>query len=48
MSAYYHHAYILGEEDNEIPAFIQEALTATLEEKTADELTNLFLLEEIL
>ena len=43
MSAYYHHAYILGEEDNEITTFIQEALSATLEDKTADELTQLVL-----
>ena len=34
MSAYYHHAYVLGGEDSKIPAFIQEALAATLEEKT--------------
>jgi hydroxylamine reductase len=43
MSAYYHHAYILGEEDDEIPTFIAEALAATLQEKTADELTKLVL-----
>jgi hydroxylamine reductase len=43
MSAYYHHAYILGEEDNEITNFIQEALSATLEDKTADELTQMVL-----
>jgi len=43
MSAYYHHAYILGEEDNEITNFIQEALVATLEDKTADELTQMVL-----
>ncbi len=43
ISAYYHHAYILGEEDNDISTFIQEALAATLEEKTAEDLTNLVL-----
>jgi hydroxylamine reductase len=43
MSAYYHHAYILGEEDSSIPTFIQEALVATLEEKSIDELTQMVL-----
>ncbi len=43
MSAYYHHAYILGEEDSSIPTFIQEVLVATLEDKLADELTQMVL-----
>jgi hydroxylamine reductase len=43
MSAYYHHAYVLGEKDSEITTFMQEALAATLEEKTVNELTQLVL-----
>jgi hydroxylamine reductase len=43
MAAYYHHANILGEKDKTITRFIQEALSATLQEKTAEELTNLVL-----
>jgi hydroxylamine reductase len=43
MAAYYHHANILGEKDKTITRFIQEALSATLQEKTAEELTTLVL-----
>jgi len=43
MSAYYHHAYVLGEEDSSIPTFIQEALVTTLEDKSVDELTQMVL-----
>lgn len=42
MSAYYHHADILGVKDEEITLFIQKALAATLDDSlTADELVAL-------
>jgi hydroxylamine reductase len=43
MSAYYHHAYILGEEDSNITTFIQEALAATLQDKNVDDLIQMVL-----
>jgi hydroxylamine reductase len=43
MSAYYHHANILGYYDPKIIAFIQRGLLATLKEHSADELTQLVL-----
>jgi hydroxylamine reductase len=43
MAAYYHHASVLGETDEKITTFIQQALVATLQDKTADELTQLVL-----
>jgi len=41
VAAYYHHAAVLGEEDNEITNFIQEALVATTEDLSVDELMDL-------
>lgn len=41
MSAYYHHAYVLGKKDREISNFIQEALTATTKELSVDDLVAL-------
>ena len=43
MAAYAEHAFNLGYEDENIHAFIQEALVATTEELSADELTALVL-----
>jgi hydroxylamine reductase len=43
MAAYSEHAFNLGYVNNEIFAFMQKALVATTEEKTADELVNLVL-----
>ncbi len=43
MSAYYHHANILGYYEPTISAFIQKGLIATLKDHTADELTHLVL-----
>ncbi|MCK5031724.1 MAG: hydroxylamine reductase, partial [Thermoplasmatales archaeon] len=40
-AAYYHHAYILGKTDKEIPNFIQDALVATTKELSVDELVGL-------
>jgi len=40
LSAYYHHAYVLGEKDKEISNFIQEALVATTEDLSVDELVG--------
>jgi hydroxylamine reductase len=41
MAAYYHHAYVLGYKDKEISSFIQDALVATTNELSADELVAL-------
>ena len=41
MAAYYHHSYVLGKQDKEVSNFIQEALTATIEELSVDELVGL-------
>ncbi len=41
IAAYYHHASVLGYEDADIPAFMQQALAATLQKKTVDELVGL-------
>lgn len=41
MSAYYHHAYVLGYKDKQISHFIQEALVATTQELSTDELVAL-------
>ena len=41
MSAYYHHAYVLGHKDKEISNFIQEALVATTKDLSVDELVAL-------
>jgi hydroxylamine reductase len=41
ISAYYHHAYVLGGRDNEISNFIQDALEATTKDLSAEELVNL-------
>ena len=41
ISAYYHHAYILGEKDKEISNFMQEALVATTKDLSVDELVGL-------
>lgn len=43
MAAYGEHAHNLGHQDADIYQFIEEALVATLEEKTADELVALTL-----
>ncbi|MBU0496761.1 MAG: hydroxylamine reductase [Candidatus Thermoplasmatota archaeon] len=43
MSAYYHHANILGYYDPTIIAFIQKGLIATIKDHTVDELTQLVL-----
>jgi hydroxylamine reductase len=43
MAAYAEHAFNLGYNNNEIHAFMQKALVATTEEKTADELVALVL-----
>ena len=43
MAAYAHHAYELGKKDEEIFNFMQEGLSATLKELSADELTSLVL-----
>lgn len=44
MAAYYHHAMILGYQDDDIPLFMQQALATTLKDDvTADELTNMVL-----
>jgi hydroxylamine reductase len=40
MAAYAEHAFNLGYNNNEIHAFMQKALVATTEEKTADELSS--------
>ena len=41
MSAYYHHAYVLGEKDKEVSNFIQETLVATTKDLSVDELVGL-------
>ena len=41
LAAYADHAYILGKEDQEVFAFVEEALAKTLESLSADELTAL-------
>ncbi len=41
MAAYYHHAYVLGEKNREISHFIQDALVATTQELSVDELVAL-------
>jgi hydroxylamine reductase len=41
IAAYYHHAYVLGYKDKEISNFIQEALIATTQNLSADELVSL-------
>jgi hydroxylamine reductase len=41
ISAYYHHAYVLGEKDKEISNFIQDALVATTKDLSVEELVNL-------
>ena len=44
LAAYAHHAYVLGAKDNEILLFMQQALSATLDDGlSADELTGLVL-----
>jgi hydroxylamine reductase len=44
LAAYAHHAYVLGAKDNEIMLFMQQALSATLDDGlSADELTGLVL-----
>jgi len=43
MAAYAHHAYILGNEDEEIYEFITDALIATTKEYSVSELVNLVL-----
>lgn len=43
LCAYLDHAYVLDYKDNEIFQFMREALIATLEDKSADELTALVL-----
>jgi len=43
LAAYTHHAQVLGYEDSEILKFINVALSATLEEKSIDELVSLVL-----
>ena len=43
IAAYVHHAYELGKKDEEIFNFMQEGLSATLKELSADELTSLVL-----
>lgn len=41
IAAYYHHAYVLGYKDIGISHFIQEALVATTEDLSVDELVSL-------
>ncbi len=43
LTAYLHHAYILGFEDQDIYDFVREALVSTLDEGSADQLTALAL-----
>ena len=43
IAAYYHHATVLGERDAAIPAFMQRALAATLQDRSVDELVDLTL-----
>jgi hydroxylamine reductase len=44
LAAYAHHAYVLGAKDNEIMLFMQQALSATLDDGlSADDLTGLVL-----
>ncbi|WFN37188.1 hydroxylamine reductase [Methanomicrobium antiquum] len=43
VSAYYHHAAILGFTDDEIPAFVQKGLASTLKDLSVDEMTGLVL-----
>ncbi len=43
IAAYTHHAEILGHENDDIYRFYIQALSSTVEEKSADELTNLVL-----
>ncbi len=43
MAAYIHHAYELGKKDQEIFDFMQEGLSATIKNLSADELTSLVL-----
>ncbi len=43
MCAYLDHAHVLGYKDNELFLFMRKALIATLEDKSADELTTLVL-----
>lgn len=40
IAAYYHHAYVLGYKDKDISNFIQEALVATTEDLSSDELVD--------
>jgi len=41
MAAYSHHAYVIGNKDEEIFKFMQEGLAATTKDLSAEELTNL-------
>ncbi|MGC9307302.1 MAG: hydroxylamine reductase [Thermoplasmatota archaeon] len=43
IAAYYHHASVLGKQDAAIPAFMQQALAATLQDTSVDELVDLTL-----
>lgn len=43
ISAYYHHAAILGYTDDEIPAFVQRGLASTLSDLSVPEMTDLVL-----
>jgi len=43
IAAYYHHANVLGERDEDIAAFMQKALAATTRDMSVDELVNLVL-----
>ena len=43
MAAYVHHSYELGKKDEKIFSFMQEGLSATLKDLSADELTSLVL-----
>jgi hydroxylamine reductase len=43
MAAYMHHAYELGKKDQEIFDFMQEGLSATIQDLSIDKLTNLVL-----
>jgi hydroxylamine reductase len=43
MAAYSHHAYVIGNKDDEIIKFMQEGLASTTKDLTVDELINLVL-----
>jgi len=43
IAAYYHHANMLGERNDDIAAFMQKALAATTKDLSVDELVNLVL-----